>query len=72
MAQDTGWYVHSIGGNGRTVYEFANDKDGASTGTGACAANWPFAPAPASVPASLLGVAGRLGTTTRSDGPTPG
>jgi predicted lipoprotein with Yx(FWY)xxD motif len=67
-AQATSLGTILVGGNGRTVYEFANDKNGASTCTGACTANWPFVPAPASLPASLPGVTGRLGTTTRSDG----
>ena len=50
------------------MYVFANDKTSASTCTGACAANWPFVPAPATLPASLPGVTGKLGTTTRSGG----
>lgn len=54
-------------GEGRTLYEFANDKDGKSTCAAARAANWPYVPAPASLPTSLPGVTGKLGTTT-SDG----
>jgi len=57
-----------VDGKGRTVYEFANDKNGQSTCNGGCAANWPFVPAPSSLPTSLPGVTGQLGTTTRSDG----
>jgi predicted lipoprotein with Yx(FWY)xxD motif len=67
-AQATSLGTILVAGNGRTVYQFANDKDGASTCTGACAANWPFVPAPASLPASVPQVTGQLGTTTRSDG----
>jgi predicted lipoprotein with Yx(FWY)xxD motif len=67
-AQATSLGTILVSGNGRTVYEFANDKNGTSTCTGACAANWLFVPAPASLPASLPGVTARLGTTTRSDG----
>jgi predicted lipoprotein with Yx(FWY)xxD motif len=46
----------------------ANDRNSASTCSAACAANWLFVPAPAPLPASLPGVTGRLGTTTRPDG----
>jgi predicted lipoprotein with Yx(FWY)xxD motif len=53
---------------GRTIYQFANDKDGKSTCTGSCAADWPFVPAPTSLPSSLPGVTGKLGATTRTDG----
>jgi predicted lipoprotein with Yx(FWY)xxD motif len=67
-AQPTSLGTILVNGKGRTVYEFANDKSGASTCTGGCAANWPFVPAPASLPTSLPGVTGQLGTTTRSDG----
>lgn len=57
-----------VDGEGRTMYQFANDKDGKSTCAAACAANWPFVPAPASLPTSLPGVTGKLGTTTRDGG----
>jgi predicted lipoprotein with Yx(FWY)xxD motif len=57
-----------VDGKGRTVYDFANDKNGTSTCTGACAANWLFVPAPTPLPKSLPGVTGGLGTTTRPDG----
>jgi len=67
-AQSTSLGTILVDGKGRTVYEFANDKNGGSTCTGGCAANWPFVPAPTSLPTSLPGVTGRLGTTTRSDG----
>jgi predicted lipoprotein with Yx(FWY)xxD motif len=67
-AQPTSLGSILVDGKGRTVYEFANDKNGASTCTGGCAANWPFVAAPATLPTSLPGVTGQLGTTTRSDG----
>jgi predicted lipoprotein with Yx(FWY)xxD motif len=67
-AQATSLGTILVGSNGRTLYEFANDKAGTSTCSGACAANWPFLPAPASLPASLPGVTGKVGATTRSDG----
>ena len=67
-AQPTSLGTILVDGKGRTVYDFANDKTSASTCTAACAANWPFVPAPASLPMSLPGVTGKLGTTTRSDG----
>jgi predicted lipoprotein with Yx(FWY)xxD motif len=68
-AQPTSLGTILVNGKGRTVYDFANDKTSASTCTdAACAANWPFVPAPASLPASLPGVTGALGTTTRPDG----
>jgi predicted lipoprotein with Yx(FWY)xxD motif len=67
-AQATSLGTILVGSSGRTVYEFANDSGGASTCAGACAANWPFVPAPATLPASLPGVTGQLGATTRSDG----
>jgi predicted lipoprotein with Yx(FWY)xxD motif len=67
-AQATSLGTILVGGNGRTLYEFANDTGGTSTCAGACAANWPFLPAPASLPASVPGVTGKLGATTRSDG----
>ena len=67
-AQATSLGTILVDGKGRTVYDFANDKAGASTCVGACAANWPFVPAPASLPASLPGVTGALRTTTRSGG----
>jgi predicted lipoprotein with Yx(FWY)xxD motif len=64
-AQPTSLGMIIVNNQGRTVYVFANDK---STCTGACAADWPFVPAPASLPASLPGVTGKLGATTRTGG----
>jgi predicted lipoprotein with Yx(FWY)xxD motif len=67
-AQPTALGTILVDAQGRTVYDFANDKTSASSCTGACAANWPFVPAPASLPASLPGVTGKLGTTVRVGG----
>ena len=67
-AQPTSLGMIIVNSQGRTVYVFANDKTSASTCTGACAANWPFVPAPATLPASLPGVTGELGTTIRTGG----
>jgi predicted lipoprotein with Yx(FWY)xxD motif len=44
-AQPTSLGTILVDGQGRTVYEFANDVNGASTCTNAaCRANWPFVP----------------------------
>ena len=51
-----------------TVYQFANDHDGMSTCTGQCATVWPPVVAPDTLPSSLQGVTGQLGSTTRDDG----
>ena len=67
-AQPTALGTILVDAQGRTVYDFANDKTSASSCTGACAANWPFVPAPASLPASVPGVTGKLGTTVRVGG----
>jgi len=68
-AQPTSLGTILVDGQGRTVYEFANDVNGASTcTTAACAANWPFVPTPGVLPLSLPGVTGALGSTTRPDG----
>jgi predicted lipoprotein with Yx(FWY)xxD motif len=67
-AQPTGLGTIIVDGKGKTVYDFANDKSSASTCAGVCAANWPFVPAPASLPASLPGITGKLGTTVRDGG----
>jgi predicted lipoprotein with Yx(FWY)xxD motif len=67
-AQGTALGTILVDGRGRTLYEFANDKNNKSTCADACATNWPYAPAPDSLPASLPGVTGTLGTTTRDDG----
>jgi predicted lipoprotein with Yx(FWY)xxD motif len=67
-AQATSLGVILVDGAGRTVYEFANDTNGTSACTGACAANWPPVTAPSPLPTSLPGVTGPLGVATRQDG----
>ena len=67
-AQPTSLGTIIVNSKGRTVYVFANDTTSASTCTGVCANNWPFVPAPASLPASLPGVTGKLGATVRPGG----
>jgi predicted lipoprotein with Yx(FWY)xxD motif len=67
-AQATALGVILVDGSGRTVYEFANDTNGTSACTGACAANWPPVAAPSPLPTSLPGVTGQLATITREDG----
>jgi predicted lipoprotein with Yx(FWY)xxD motif len=64
----TGLGTIVVDGRGRTVYEFANDTGSRSTCNGECASDWPPVPAPASLPANLPGVSGRLGSTMRADG----
>ena len=41
-AQPTALATIPVNAQGRTVYDFANDKTSASICTDACAANWPF------------------------------
>jgi predicted lipoprotein with Yx(FWY)xxD motif len=67
-AQPTSLGTILVDGKGRTVYVFANDKTNASTCTGSCATDWPPVSAPAQLPATVSGVTGALGTTTRTDG----
>jgi predicted lipoprotein with Yx(FWY)xxD motif len=67
-AQATGLGTILVDGQGRTLYQFANDLNNKSTCTDACAANWPYVPAPDSLPAAPPGVTGTLSTTTRDDG----
>jgi predicted lipoprotein with Yx(FWY)xxD motif len=67
-AQPTALGTILVDGQGRTVYVFANDTNTTSTCTASCATEWPPVPAPASLPQSLPGVTGALGTTTRADG----
>ncbi|MGY4768660.1 COG4315 family predicted lipoprotein [Kribbella sp. CWNU-51] len=67
-AQPTALGTILVDGQGRTLYQFANDMTNKSTCADACAANWLYAPAPDSLPTSLPGVTGTLATTTRDDG----
>jgi predicted lipoprotein with Yx(FWY)xxD motif len=57
-----------VDGQGRTVYEFANDHGNTSTCDGVCAQEWPPVMAPDALPSSIPGVSGELSTTTRGDG----
>ena len=57
-----------VDGKGMTIYRFAPDKPGKSVCNGSCTTYWPPVKAPATVPSSLPGVTGKLGTTTRDDG----
>jgi predicted lipoprotein with Yx(FWY)xxD motif len=59
-----------VDGKGMTIYQFAPDKPGKSVCNGSCATYWPPVPAPATMPSSLPGVTGMLGTTKRDDGST--
>jgi predicted lipoprotein with Yx(FWY)xxD motif len=64
----TGLGTVLVNGTGRTVYEFAKDTGSTSACNGGCASIWPPLAAPATLPASLPGVSGQLGSTTRTDG----
>jgi predicted lipoprotein with Yx(FWY)xxD motif len=57
-----------VNGEGRTVYDFANDTGSMSTCNGGCAQTWLPVAAPEALPASLPGVPAELGSTTRTDG----
>jgi predicted lipoprotein with Yx(FWY)xxD motif len=67
-AATTGLGETLVDGTGRTVYEFANDTGSTSTCNGECANDWPPVAAPDNLPATVAGVSGQLGSTTRSDG----
>jgi predicted lipoprotein with Yx(FWY)xxD motif len=64
----TGLGTILVNGTGRTVYEFGKDTGSRSTCDSGCAFVWPPVAAPATLPASLPGVSGQLGSTTRTDG----
>lgn len=53
---------------GRTVYLFMADSKGVSNCEGQCLQYWPPVIAPATIPASLPGVTGKLGVLARADG----
>jgi predicted lipoprotein with Yx(FWY)xxD motif len=57
-----------VDSKGDTLYAFAKDGNGTSVCDGECANDWPPLAAPASLPASLPGVTGEVGMTTREDG----
>ncbi|WP_329000068.1 hypothetical protein OHA18_37270 [Kribbella sp. NBC_00709] len=67
-AQTTALGSILVDGEGRTIYQFANDKNNLSTCDAACAVTWPYVPAPDSLPTSSPGVSGKVGSTTRDDG----
>ena len=67
-AQPTSIGTILVDGKGKTVYVFGNDKTSASTCTGSCATDWPPVAAPTPLPASIPGVTGAIGETTRADG----
>lgn len=67
-AQTTALGSILVDGQGRTIYQFANDKNNMSTCAAACAVNWPYVPAPESLPTSPPGVTGKVGSTIRDDG----
>jgi predicted lipoprotein with Yx(FWY)xxD motif len=56
--------------NGMTLYIFKMDTAGVSNCTGSCAQNWPAltVASASALPTAGAGVAGTLGTITRSDG----
>jgi predicted lipoprotein with Yx(FWY)xxD motif len=56
--------------NGRTLYQFSQDKAGSGTSacTGGCISTWPALIVPAGTTPTAPGIAGQLGTITRSDG----
>jgi predicted lipoprotein with Yx(FWY)xxD motif len=58
-----------VGPNGMTLYTFKNDSMDTSTCTGACATLWPpLTVKQGETPSLQLGLSGKLGTITRSDG----
>lgn len=67
-AQTTALGTILVDDQGRTIYQFANDKNNRSTCAATCAVNWHYVPAPDSLPTSSPGVTGKVGSTTRDDG----
>ena len=59
-----------VDGNGMTLYYFEKDSNGKSTCDGACAQAWPPLTTDAAPVAENGAMAGKLGTTARSDGST--
>lgn len=57
-----------VDAKGRTIYMFAADSKGKSACDAACLEYWPAVIAPASLPASVPGVAGKLGVLKRAGG----
>ncbi|TCC07161.1 hypothetical protein [Kribbella soli] len=67
-AQTTALGTILVDGQGRTIYQFANDRNNLSNCAAACVIDWPYVPAPDSLPKSSPGVTGKVGSTTRADG----
>jgi predicted lipoprotein with Yx(FWY)xxD motif len=59
-----------VDSRGRTVYEFASDSANSSTCSGQCLTYWPVVSAPVTVPGTIAGVTGTVGSFTRTDGGT--
>lgn len=57
-----------VDGKGRTVYRFAADSQGRSACNASCLVFWPAVTAPATLPASVPGVTGKLGVLRRAGG----
>ncbi len=58
-----------VGSNGLTLYELSVDTPGVSKCSGACLTAWPpLTVASGTQPTAGMGVTGKLGTITRSDG----
>jgi predicted lipoprotein with Yx(FWY)xxD motif len=58
-----------VGGDGLTLYRFANDSENQSNCSGGCAANWPpLLVEEGEIPVPGVGVSGELGVTQRDDG----
>ena len=57
-----------VDAQGRTVYEFASDSKDTSTCTAQCLGYWPPVNAPATLPGTISGVTGTVGSFARPDG----
>jgi predicted lipoprotein with Yx(FWY)xxD motif len=68
VAQDTKLGSVLVDAEGRTLYTFAKDKADASSCAGACAKNWPPAPAPAKPKVGSGIAAAKLKVISRDDG----
>jgi predicted lipoprotein with Yx(FWY)xxD motif len=59
-----------VDAQGRTVYEFASDSKDTSTCTAQCLSYWPPVKAPSTLPGTISGVTGTVGSFARPDGGT--
>lgn len=59
-----------VDAQGRTVYEFASDSKDTSTCTAQCLGYWPPVKAPSTLPGTISGVTGTVGSFARPDGGT--